>query len=147
MRQKSKIMIFYIILCPQISSAVKRAEVFAGAVVGTLFVHAKGIPGGRTVDLFLRHVVHAHGDPEHGGQSDQISTDVAVVEGSVVGAPVGHDAVHVGESTLAGQIGNKPGGGPGGIGALVEHIVNFSRQLSGVTFSDLDHRTDSFDRL
>ena len=47
-------------------------------------------------------------------QGNQVGAHMAVDRHAVVGAPVGHDAVHVPESPLAGGAGHKPGGGPGG---------------------------------
>ena len=72
---------------------------------------------------------------------------MSVVEGSVVGTPVRHDAVHVGEGTFAGEVGHKPGGGPGGISTLIENIVDLCGEFTGVSFSDLDHRTQSLDEV
>ena len=41
---------------------IQRPEGLACAVVRSFFIHTEGAPGGRTVDLFFRHVVHADGD-------------------------------------------------------------------------------------
>ena len=79
---------------------VKRTEVGAGTVVSTFFIHTEGVPRRRTVDFFLRHIVHADRNTEHGSQSDEIGTDVAVVEGTVICTPVGHDAVNIGKRTF-----------------------------------------------
>ena len=46
---------------------IQRSVILASPVVGPLLVHAEGIPGGGAEDLVLVHVVHAHGDAQHGG--------------------------------------------------------------------------------
>ena len=51
---------------------VHRAVGGAGAVVLAFLVHAEGVPCRRTEDLFLRDVVHAHRNPEHGAEGDQV---------------------------------------------------------------------------
>ena len=80
----------------------------------------------RTEDLLLVQVVHRDRDSQHGGQGNQVLADVAVHKRAVVGAPVGHDGVNVGEGALAGELGSKPGGGPSGVGSHIQHEIQFS---------------------
>ena len=98
-------------------SAVQGAVLLAGGVVGGLeILGAVGGPGVGPVDLVAGDIVHSHRNPQHGGQGDQIRAHMAVDRHAMIGAPIGHDAVHILESTLAGEAGSKPGGGPGEIG-------------------------------
>ena len=62
---------------------------------------------------------------------------MAVDRHAVVRAPVGHDAVHIRERALAGEPRRKPGGGPGGIGALVQGVVHIVGQGHGGALGDL----------
>src|SRR5699024_5744534 len=59
------------------------------------------------------------------------------------GAPVGHHAVHVLESSLAGDAGNEPGGGPGAVGAQVDGGVHVVGQVGGPALGQLQHRADA----
>ena len=60
---------------------------------------------------------------------------------AVVGAPVGHDGVHVLEGAFAGETGHEPGGGPGGVGALVQDVVYLIGQGGGAALGNLQNRT------
>ena len=52
----------------------QRPEIGASAIVRDFLVHAEGIPGGGTEDLVLVHIVHTHGNTEHGAEGDEICT-------------------------------------------------------------------------
>ncbi len=91
--------------------------------------------------------MHAHGNAEHGRKRDQLRADVAVAERAVVGAPVGHDAVHVGERALAREPRHEPGGRPGRVGAHFEDVVDLFGQLDAHALGDLKHRAQAVDEV
>src|SRR5699024_10683242 len=88
-------------------------------------------------------VVHADGNAQHGCQGDEVGAHVAVDCHTVVGAPVCHDAVHIPEGSLPGQVGHEPGGGPGAVGALVQDAVLGLGQRGGVALGNLQHGADT----
>ena len=45
---------------------VHRSEVLASTVIGTLLVHAKGVPGSRTEDVCIGDIMHANRDAKDG---------------------------------------------------------------------------------
>ena len=65
---------------------VHRTEVLAGAIVGTLLVHTEGIPCRWAEHLVVGHVVHTYGDAQDRGEGDDVGTDVAIGDGTVVGS-------------------------------------------------------------
>ena len=69
---------------------VNRSVVGAGTRVGTLLVHAEGVPCGRTEDLLFGDIVHTYRDAQHGGQRDEVGANVSVANSTMVGSPVIH---------------------------------------------------------
>ena len=124
---------------------VERTEIPAGAVVRPFRIHSERGPCRRTEDLLRRDVVHADRNPQHRRQSDQIRSDVPVVEGAVVGTPVGHHAVDVFEGAGSGQVRDEPSGRPARIGTVVDYCMNLFGQFVGVTFRNLQDRSETFD--
>ena len=62
----------------------------ASPIVGTLLVHAEGVPGGGTEYQFVVHVVHTYRYAQHGCQCDEVGSYMSVADGTVVGSPVVH---------------------------------------------------------
>ena len=83
------------------------------------------------------HVVHGHGNAQHGAQGDEVGAHMAVHGHAVIGAPVGHDGVHILKRAFAGQTGHKPGGRPRGVGAFIQQVVHLVGQGGGVALGDL----------
>jgi len=104
-------------------------------------------PGGWAEDLVVLEVVHVYWDTEHGGEGEEVCTDVAVAHDTVVGAPVVHDGVGVAEDAFAGDAWAEPGGRPGWVGALVEGVVDVVWKLDGDPFSDLKGWAEAFDEV
>ena len=90
-------------------SAIQRAVRGAGAVVGALLiVCAERRPAVQSVNLLVRNVVHGHRDTHHARHGEHVRPHMAVGPRSVVGAPVGHDRIHVriGANQVDGQVGS-----------------------------------------
>ena len=63
---------------------------------------------------------------------------MAVADGTVVGAPVVHDAIDILEAVLRGiEARHEPCGGPGGVSALVEHLVDFRINVGSPALGNL----------
>ena len=62
---------------------------------------------------------------------------MAVNGHSMVGTPVCHNAVHIGERSLSGQVRAEPCGRPGRVGAFVDGVVNLVGQISRPTLGNL----------
>ena len=62
----------------------------ASPIVGTLLAHTEGIPCRWAAHLVVGHVVHTYGDAQDRGEGDDVGTDVAIGDGTVVGTPVVH---------------------------------------------------------
>ena len=72
---------------------------------------------------------------------------MSVADRPVVGAPVGHHRVYIGERTFSCEGGHKPGGGPGLVGSLIERFMYILGDGYGVSFSELQYRTDPFHQV
>jgi len=121
----------------------------ASSVVCALFVHTECVPSSGSEDLFLRNVVHANGDSEHRAESDEISTDVTVADGTVVSAPVVHYVVSglEGAAFLTVATRSEPSAGPGGIGTHHKSLCYVVRKLNCPTFCYLKYRTETLNKV
>lgn len=108
-------------------------------------VGGEGGPCVRDEKLLLRQVVHDDRNAQHGGKRDKIRTDMAIAEGGVVGAPSRHDGIHIPKRPLAGHSRNKPGGGPGGIGAIQQNSIHSRGQNDRTALGKLQGRADAVD--
>lgn len=54
------------------------------------------------------HIVHINRYTQHGREGDKLGPHMAVDRNAVVRAPICHDAVHVGEGPVPGELGHKP---------------------------------------
>ena len=124
---------------------INRTVCGACAIVGAFLVHAKGIPSGRTEDVFFIYVVHAYRNTKHRGQCNQVGTDMSVADGTVVGSPVVHNGIYIAECRFVAQARNKPSRRPSGVGALVQHFKDFRVYIGGPTFGNLQYGA-SFDK-
>ena len=68
---------------------------------------------------------------------------MAVAERAVIGAPVVHQGIDIHERTFAGETRCEPVRRPSRVGAFFQDAVNFHRQIHQLTFSDLQHGTQS----
>ena len=84
-------------------------------------------------------IMHVDGDTQHGGESNQFAAHMAKGACTMVGTPVCHDGIDVAEGILASQVRDKPSGGPGGVGAHVEHFVDGGVYIGCPAFGDLQH--------
>ena len=110
----------------------------AGGVVGGLgILGAEGGPAMGTEHLVLGHIVHGDGDAQHGREGNQIGAHMAVNGNAVVGAPIGHDGINVLKGAFAGYAGREPGGGPGGVGTLIQDSVHLVGQHHRGALGDL----------
>ena len=73
--------------------------------------------------------MHVYRNTEHRCQRDEIAANMSVGDGSVVGSPVVHHRIDIDEWSMTCDVGYEPGGGPSGIGAGIQRIVNRFRQI------------------
>ena len=110
---------------------VQRSVVLAGSEVCALLVHSECIPCCRTEDLFFRNVVHTNRNTKHRAHGDQVCTNVAIADGTVVCAPVVHHIVSSLERAfLAIASGSEPGAGPCIVGTFPQFVCYFIRKMS-----------------
>ena len=122
--------------------SVQRPVVLAGGIVrGLCILRAEGSPAMGPIHFAGGHVVHGHGNAQHGAQGDEVGAHMAVHGHAVIGAPVGHDGVHILKRAFAGQTGHKPGGRPRGVGAFIQQVVHLVGQGGGVALGDLQHQS------
>ena len=95
-----------------------------------LILCAEAGPCVGAINLLGRDIVHRNRDAQHAGQCNEVSTHMAVNGHAMVGTPVCHNAVHIGERTLSGQARAEPCGRPGWVGAFVDSVVNLVGQIS-----------------
>ena len=69
---------------------VKRSVILAGSEICTFFIHSECIPCCRTIDVFLRNIVHGYRDSQHRAHCDKVCTNVSVGDCAVVSTPVVH---------------------------------------------------------
>ena len=69
---------------------IKWSVVLACSEVCAFFVHTKCIPCCRTIDIFLRNIVHGYRNSQHRAHCDKICTNVSVGDCSMVCTPVVH---------------------------------------------------------
>ena len=74
---------------------------------------------------------------------DQLATDVAVGDRTVVGAPRVHDVVDALEGALTRQVRDEPGGGPFDVGALFDGEGDLVGQLDRIALGDLQNRSEA----
>ena len=121
---------------------VQRSVVLAGSEVCALLVHSECIPCCRTEDLFFRNVVHTNRNTKHRAHGDQVCTNVAIADGTVVCAPVVHHIVSSLERAFfAIASGSEPGAGPCIVGTFPQFVCYFIRKMYGPAFCDLQNRS------
>ena len=112
--------------------AVKRTVSLAGPKVGPFQICSpKGTPGTGTKYPLLFNIVHIDRDAEHRSQGQ---VEVAHMTGShhtMICPPVVHHLIGRPKSTLPGQAWSEPGGRPGGVGSLIQGIVNRIGKIDG----------------
>ncbi len=75
---------------------------FTRRKIGSFLIFCpKSRPSVGPVDFFIRHIVHGNRNAQHGSQCDQISSHMAIYGDAMVRTPIGHNAVHIPEGTLA----------------------------------------------
>ena len=128
---------------------IKWSVCSACSVVLALFVHTECIPACRTIDVLFRNVVHANRDSHHGAHCDQVSTDVAIGDCTVVSTPVHHYLISCLEcgTFFAIAARSEPCTRPCRVCTLHEFIGNFLRKIYCPTFSDLENRADTLNEV
>ena len=101
---------------------VDRSIVLAGTIIRSLGIHTVCSPRRGTEDLILIDIVHTYGDAQHRAERDELGTDVAIADGTVVGTPVIHHRIDILETALARQTRCKPRRRPRAVGTVVDHL-------------------------
>ena len=65
----------------------------------------------------------------------------------MVGTPIVHHRVDIPEGSAARQVGDEPMGRPGGVGALIQGVVNALWQVNRVPLRNLQDRAKSLDQV
>jgi len=91
--------------------------------------------------------VHVDGDAEEGCEGDQVSSDVAVGQDAVIGAPSVHHRIDIAEDPCSTRAGNEPGGGPSGIGSFFQNLVHLGREFDGLALGNLKNGTEPADEV
>src|SRR4051812_6970740 len=68
-------------------------------------------------------------------------------DGTVIGTPGVHHGVHIPEGSLPGKVWHEPVRWPGGVGALLENGIDFTREIDEMALGDLQHRTKAFNEV
>ena len=84
------------------SLSVNRSVSVTGTVIGSLFIHPKGIPHCRSEHFLIRYIVHANRDTEHRCERDQISADMAIADRTMVCTPVSHHIIDISKRPFTG---------------------------------------------
>src|SRR6266496_2089595 len=72
---------------------------------------------------------------------------MTITDCTMVCTPIRHDGINISESTLTGDIRNKPVCRPGGIGTLIQCMMYIFWQINCPTFGDLEYRSQPLDQV
>ena len=82
--------------------SIQRSVLLARSIIRSLLILcAEAGPCVGAIDLLGRDIVHRDRDAQHAGERNEVSTHMAVNGHAMVGTPVCHNAVHIGERTLS----------------------------------------------
>src|SRR5690554_947629 len=87
--------------------------------------------------------MHTYRNSKNGGQGNQISSDMPIAKGTMIGSPRIHNRIYIFEGAIAGQNRSKPGSWPSGIGPNVQLVMYVIRQFLRISLCYLKNRSQS----